>query len=241
VSASLELVADGIWTIHHRDFAMGGMKLGTRSNVVRLPDGTVALHAPGPLTATQHDEIAALGAVSVILVPNLLHNGFCAAAARRHPEARVIAAPGTADRVKDMTIHETFGERVPTALAGVAEMMRLEGCPKMSEAVFFLPGSRTLLGVDFAFNLHGLRGFDRFAMWLNNANDKFCVTNLGRSMYVSDRAAAGRSVDGWWTRGRSSGSWSATVSWSRAGGGTSCATRGLSRWRTAPPRNSLSR
>lgn len=194
MTAALEVVAEGVWSIHHRDFSMGGMRLGTRSNLFRLGDGTLALHAPGPLTPAQLDSIRALGPVSVILVPNLLHNGYCAAAARAFPAAKVIAAPGVAKKVPSMTVHEELGDRVPGALAGVAESMRLEGCPKMGEHVFFLPASRTLLGVDLAFNLHGLTGMDRFAMWMNNANDKFCVTNLGRSMYVADRAAAGASV-----------------------------------------------
>lgn len=194
MSAELHVVADGVWTIHHRDFSMGGMRLGTRSNLFRLADGTLALHAPGPLTPAQIEAIRGLGEVSVVLVPNLLHNGYCAAAARAFPAAKVIAAPGVAAKVSGMAVHEELGERAPGVFAGVAEMMRLEGCPKMGEYVFFLPGSRTLLGVDLAFNLHGLTGFDRFAMWMNNANDKFCVTNLGRSMYVADRAAAGGSV-----------------------------------------------
>ncbi len=194
MAAELDVVADGVWSIHHRDFSMGGMRLGTRSNLFRLADGSLALHAPGPLTPAQHAALRALGDVSVILVPNLLHNGYCAEAARSFPGAKVLGATGVAQKVKDMTVHETLGESAPAALAGVAEMMRLEGCPKMSESVFFLPATRTLLGVDLAFNLHGLTGFDRFAMWMNNANDRFCVTRLGRSMYVADAAAAGKSV-----------------------------------------------
>lgn len=42
MSAELHVVADGVWTIHHRDFSMGGMRLGTRSNLFRLADGTLA-------------------------------------------------------------------------------------------------------------------------------------------------------------------------------------------------------
>lgn len=194
MSQPLVPVAPGIWTIHHPEFAIGGLGIGTRTNVFSLADGTLALHAPGPLEAAQLAAVRALGAVSTIVVPNRMHHLFAIAATQAFPEARVIAVAGIAGKQPGLRVDETLGEQVPASLAGVAEMIKLEGCPKLEEHVLFFPRSRTVLAVDLAFNLHGLTGFNRFAMWLNGANDRFCMTRLGKSEYIQDARAAGRSV-----------------------------------------------
>lgn len=194
MSATLNLVCDGLWTIHHREFSIGGLQIGTRSNVVRLPDGSLALHAPGPLDATELAAVRTLGTVSALIFPNLLHTGFAARAAAAFPEARVFAAPGVATKVPGLRVDDFLGQSVPSVFAGVAEMLVWEGCPLVDERIFFLPATRTLLAVDLNFNLHGLTGLTRFAMWLNNANDRYCVTRLARSQYIKDAAAAGRSI-----------------------------------------------
>jgi hypothetical protein len=184
----------GLWSIHHRDFRAGGLRLGTRTNVLRLTDGTIALHAPGPLDDADRASIAALGTVSVIVAPNLLHHFFLADVMSAFRRARLIAAPGIAERQPGIRVDEELGTSVPAALAGVAEMMVLDGAPKLEERVFFLPASRTLLAVDLAFNLRGMRGLTWLAMQLNGANDCFTVTRLARSRFIRDPAAAGRSV-----------------------------------------------
>ncbi len=194
MSAPLQPLADGLWSFHHRDHSTGGLRIGTRSNVIRLADGTLALHAPGPLDEAQLATVRALGSVSTVIFPNLLHTGFATRAAAAFPEARILAAPGVATLVPGLRVHEELGHSVPKVLADVAEMLVWEGCPAVQERVFFLPATRTLLGVDLNFNLHGLTGLTRFAMWLNNANDRYCVTRLARAQYIKDSSAAGRSV-----------------------------------------------
>lgn len=187
-------VAEGVWTIHHRTFSVGGLVIGTRSNVIRLPDGTLALHSPGPLDAAALAEVRALGTVSAILAPNLVHNLSLRTLADTFPEARVVAVPGLKARVRGLRIDEVWGDTLPGVLKGVAEVLPLDGCPKLEEQVLFLPATRTLLGVDLVFNLHGMTGFTRFAMWINNANDRMAVTRLARSQFIGDAAAAGKSV-----------------------------------------------
>ncbi len=194
MTAPLTVVAPGIWTVHHAEFSVGGLGIGTRTNVFRLADGTLALHAPGPLDAEQIASIRVLGDVSTLVVPNLMHHLFAVAAANAFPAARVIAVAGIAQKEPSLRIDETLGSTVPASLAGVVEVQKLEGCPKLDEHVLFFPASRTVLAVDLAFNLHGLTGFNRFAMWINGANDRFCMTRLGKSQYIQDARAAGASV-----------------------------------------------
>lgn len=193
--STLAPLADGLWSIYHRDFGLGITKLTTRTNVVRLADGTLAVSSPGPIEAQHVADIRALGEVSVVLVPNLMHTMFTERAIAAFPAARVIAAPGADRRVKGLTTSDRLGGPLPAALAGTLEALPLEGCPKLAETVFFHPASRTVLSVDLAFNLRDTTGFTRFVMWLNNANDQFCVTRLARASFIADMAAARASVD----------------------------------------------
>lgn len=192
--SAIEPVCEGLWSVHHREFSVGGLQIGTRSNVIRLGDGSLALHAPGPLDAEALAAIRALGTVSLLLVPNRMHTLFTARVAAAFPEARVLASPGVAAACPGLTVHDTLGDTVPEPLRGVAELRELAGCPKLDERVLFLPATRTLLGVDLAFNLHGMSGLTRFAMWINQANERFCVTRLARAQFVQDAAAAQASV-----------------------------------------------
>jgi len=188
------VVADGIWSIHHRGFRVGPLAIGTRTNALRLADGTLALHSPGPIGDAEAASIAELGDVSVVVAPNLMHHLFLPDVVRRYPQARVVAVPGIRARHPALRIDEELGRDLPAVFAGIAEMMVLDGAPKLDEHVLFFPAARTLVAVDLAFNLHGLSGFPRLAMWLNGANDRFTVTRLARARFIEDRAAAGRSV-----------------------------------------------
>ncbi len=187
-------VADGIWTFHHADFATGGLRIGTRSNLLRLADGTLALHSPGPLADAEIASIRGLGAVSMILAPNLMHHLFLPRVVAAFPDARVLASPGVAAKQPSVRVDEVLADATPRGLAGVADMLVLDGSPRLAERVFFVPASQTLIAVDLAFHLHDMTGLTRLAMWINGANDRFAVTRLARTQFIADHAAAGRSV-----------------------------------------------
>lgn len=195
MSSTLTPVTDGIWTVHHRDFSVGGLGIGTRTNVVRLPDGTLLLHSPGPLDEAALTAIRGLGPVSHLLAPNLMHHLSLARIAAAFPEARLIASPGLAKKEPTVRIDETLSDKVPSSLSGALEMAVLDGAPALEERVFFHAPTRTAIGVDLAFNLHGMTGLTRFAMWINNANERFCVTRLARSQFIKDAKAAASSVN----------------------------------------------
>lgn len=187
--SALVPVCEGLWSVHHREFGVGGLQIGTRSNVLRLADGTFALLSPGPLTEAEFGEIRALGPVSTVVVPNLMHTLYTTRAVAAFPEARVVGVPGAAAAAK-VQVHDGL---TPGRLPGV-EVLPLQGCPKLGEQVLFLPATRTVVAVDLAFNLHGATGLTRFAMWINNANERFCVTRLARAQFIADMAAARASV-----------------------------------------------
>ena len=190
----LRTLADGLHVVDHPSFTMQGLRLGTRTAVLALPDGTLALHSPGPLSEDALTEVRALGEVSVIVAPNAMHHLFLPDAVRAFPQARLAAVRAVREKHPELQVHEVLDGAPPAALAGVVETLRLEGAPKLDEHVLWHAPSRTLLAVDLAFNLHGATGFTRFAMWLNGANERFCVTRLARSQFIDDARAAGASV-----------------------------------------------
>ena len=190
----LRTLAEGLHVVDHPTFTVQGLQLGTRTTVLRLADGTLALHSPGPLSADALAEVRALGDVSLIVAPNAMHHLFLPDAVRAFPQARVAAVAAVRAKQPELVVHEVLDGKTPAALAGVVETMRLEGAPKVDEHVLWHAPSRTLVAVDLAFNLHGATGFTRFAMWLNGANDRFCVTRLARSQFIDDARAAGTSV-----------------------------------------------
>lgn len=188
-------LAEGLWTVDHPEFSVGGLRLGTRSTVVRQRDGGLLLHSPGPLSPEDLDALRALGPVTAIVVANQLHHLFAAQAVAAFPQAQVFAAPGAKAKQPALANATALDSAVPSALAADFDMLKLEGAKGMDERVFFHHASSTLIGVDLAFNIQRATGFFRFAMWLNDANDKLCMTRLGKSQFLSDHRAAAASVD----------------------------------------------
>ena len=68
-----------------------GFRFPARMSVLSLEAGKLALVSPVPIDDALAKEIAALGRVEFLIAPNLLHHLYLEAAARRYPEARVIA------------------------------------------------------------------------------------------------------------------------------------------------------
>jgi hypothetical protein len=192
--AALRRLAEGLHVLDHPEFRMGMLQLGTRTTILALPDGTQALVSPGPLDAEALAGIRALGEVSHVVAPNAMHHLYLPDAARAFPQARVVAVRAVSQKNPELRVHEILDGALPQALGGSLELQRLEGAPKLDEHVLWHAPSRTLIGVDLAFNLHGAAGFTRFAMWLNGANDRFCVSRLARSAFIDDARAAGASV-----------------------------------------------
>ncbi len=193
--AGLRKLDEGLWVVDHRDFSVGGLRLGTRSTVVRRPGGGLVLVSPGPLSESEFAEIRALGEVSDIVVPNRLHNLFCVAASEALPAAKVYAVQSVRTAQPRLRVDEEIGESAPRGLADTFALQPLDGARRVDERLLFHAPTRTLIGVDVAFNIRNATGFFRFAMWLNDANDKLCMTRLGKSQYLDDHRAAARSVD----------------------------------------------
>jgi hypothetical protein len=144
--------AEDLWTVDHELRLPMRIPYPTRMTVVRVSDGSLVLISPVPIDDALAQELAALGPVSHLLAPNLLHHLHLAAAQKRYPEARVQGASGLAKKEPDLRIEPLDIERF-AALRSTLAAESIEGVPKISETVLFHRPSRTLVVTDLLFNI----------------------------------------------------------------------------------------
>jgi hypothetical protein len=194
-NAALRRLDRDLWAID-QPLRVGGLELGARTCVVRLADGGVIVHAPGPLTAGLAREIEALGPVRALVAPNLLHHMFLADSARAFPQARVFGAPGLREKLGSMRIDEVLGEKAPPLWAGELDQIFVQGVPGMGEVVFLHRASRTLLCLDLCFNVRRASSlFTRVFMRANGAWNRFGPSRAFRYVMMKDARAVRASLD----------------------------------------------
>ena len=162
--------------------------------VIRLGDGRLILHSPIPISDELRQELAALGPVGFIVVPEA-HGRFAAEAARSHPSARLLAAPAAPRGRRSLPFHASLADQAPEAWAGQVES-HLVGGFRLNEVVLFHRPSRTLLITDLCFNIQ--RSSSAVARLFFRANGMwrhFGPSRLIRTLAVSDRASLLRSLE----------------------------------------------
>ena len=185
-----EVCAD-IWVADHDQKIPMGFTVPARMTVVRLGDGGLWVHSPGPIDDRMAEEIQSLGPVRYLVAPNRFHHLHLPAAAARFPEADVLGAPGLAEKREDVAFAGTLG--VASAWGTELQPIPIDGMPSFNEVAFCHRTSGTLLVADLLFNLQQDLG------WL--ASLYFRLTGVGRRVAMSrivrlsirDRAACAAS------------------------------------------------
>lgn len=198
-SSPLRKLADDLWVVD-RPFAVVGIEIGTRMTVVRLPNGDLWLHSPVPLDDETRAALDALGPVRHLVAPNKVHHLFFADCVSAYPDARRYAAPGLAEKRRDLAFDEVLADDAPEAWRDVIEQQRLLGAPLVEEVVFHHRPSRTLVVTDLAFNVReSAHWLSRLFFKLNGVLGHFGPSRMFR-LLIRDREAARRSLDvmlGW--------------------------------------------
>jgi hypothetical protein len=185
---------DGLWAFD-RSLRLGPLEVGGRMTAVRLGDGGLFLHSPVALDARTRRALDALGPVAHVVAPNLVHHRFVAPYREAYPGARLWAAPGLADKRRDLRFDETLTDTAPAAWAGELEQLCFRGVPRLNEVVFFHPRSRTLLLTDLAFNVIAPEGaVTKLWQRFSGTHGRFEMARYVRWM-VRDRDAARASRD----------------------------------------------
>jgi hypothetical protein len=162
-------------------------RCSTRMTVVRLSDRSILLHSPVPYEHSLAKEIDALGTVSHVVGPNVMHNEFIGAWVGAYPGARHWVAPKTAKRNPALAGMTELSEATPIA-PGDLDQVFMAG-HRTYETLFFHRASRTLIATDLAYGLFD--GADRLQnLFLRAAGVRppLGVTSYSRNSVTDQKA-----------------------------------------------------
>ena len=183
-----------LWVVDHDMRMPGGIDIGTRTTLVRLSDGGLFVHSPGPLSPELIDSINDLGPVRHLVAPNDFHHLYMEENAKVWPEARIHVSAGLPAKRADLAGAEVLGDQAPGGWAADLEQVFMRGAPKVNEVVFYHSGSRTLIVTDLAFNLAGGGSImTRLFIGIMGMAGRFTTSRFMKLMY-RDRAAAAESA-----------------------------------------------
>jgi hypothetical protein len=184
-----------LWSTEYElGWPAGLVRIPVRTTVIRLGDGRLILHSPGPLPSELREELDALGRVGFIVVPEA-HGMFAAEAAQSYPAAQLLAAPAASRKRRSLPFHASLADQPPDAWAGQVESHLVQGF-RLHEVVLFHRPSRTLVLTDLCFHIQ--RSPSRLARLIFRANGmwrRFGPSRLIRHAAVSDREALRSSLE----------------------------------------------
>jgi hypothetical protein len=193
MAGSLEALAPDLW-VAARPLKLIVGDIGTRMTVIRLGDGTLFLHSPVQLDGETRTALDAIGEVRWVVAPSKVHHFFVGDYLKVYPAARAYAAPGLAEKRKDLRFEAVLGDTPPPEWRDAIDQHLVRGIPTMSEVVFLHRASRTLLLTDLAFNVAADRTAGaRLFYWLVGAGGRFGPHRLVRTM-IRDHTAARSSI-----------------------------------------------
>ncbi|MCB1396177.1 MAG: DUF4336 domain-containing protein [Rhodobacter sp.] len=158
----LQAFGPGVWLAEGAPVVAAlGFRYPLRMTVLRLGDGGLVLWSPVQPTRALRDAVADLGPVRALVAPNRLHHLFLGDWAQAFPQARLLAAPGVAQKRPDLTIAGELGDTPPDDWADAIDT-RLIPNTIAPEVLLFHRESGTALVCDLLQNMaadwyHGWR------------------------------------------------------------------------------------
>jgi len=172
-----------------------GMPFTATMTVLRLRDGALLLHSPGPMTPERLAEVEALGPLAHLYAPNAFHHLHVGTWAERFRDARLHAPAGLARKRPDLRIDRVHASRPEPAFEGVIDEVPIEGF-RLEESVLCHRPSRTLLVADLVHNVgRPESASSRLYTRAMGFYDRVALSRMLRFTGVSDRAALRRSLD----------------------------------------------
>jgi hypothetical protein len=186
-------ISPGLW-VADRPLEIVVGDIGARMTVIRLADGSLFLHSPVRLDDPTRAALDAIGPVRFVVAPNLVHHLFVGDYFDAYPAARIYAAPGLAEKRRDLRFHAVLGDEAPPEWRAEIAQHVFQGAPRLNEVVFFHAETRTLVLTDLAFNVarHKTAGA-RLFYFVVGAAGRFGPHRLVR-LLIRDRRAARASL-----------------------------------------------
>lgn len=144
-----------LWTLRSETWMGPGVCFPNTMTVLRRSDGGLVLHSPIALDETQAQAIDALGPVTDIIAPNLMHHLHAQATKERYPQATLWGPPGLAEK-EGLSLDRTLS--ADAEIPGL-QCIPLPSGPKLGEHVFLHPDSGTLVTCDLIFNMQAPKGW----------------------------------------------------------------------------------
>ena len=143
-----EVVVPGSIWVTERPVWFGGVRLRSRTTVVRLSGGALWVHSPSTPTEEVCAALDGLGEVRWIVVPNRYHHLQAPATAARYPDA-VVVGPKSAE-ARNPRVRVAMGLDDPAYVGATPELVpiALKGVPFLDETVFFHAASGSLIAAD---------------------------------------------------------------------------------------------
>jgi hypothetical protein len=191
----LVAVAEAVWSTECERSFPGGFRLPVRMTVVRLPGGSLLLHAPVPISDALAAEIDALGCVRYVVAPNCLHHLYLTACLQRYPAANAHVPPGLRKKRPDLPPASVLGSGPPPPWAEAVEPAPIAGAPLLNEFAFFHRPSASLLVTDLLFNVTGERNWaTALVLGLMGTNRGLAMSRSWR-LFAKDRRALKASLE----------------------------------------------
>ncbi len=182
----LEALADGLWQV---EAELPSLPIGRRMTVIRVADGSLAVHSAVCSDAATMQAIDALGAVRWIIVPSPFHRMDAPRFKARYPDARVITMPASRDRVAQVV--PVDGEHTDLPGGETLRYEPIDGVPREGVLVHRdAAGKVALVFNDTFMNLPDrLPGFRGFVVKAIGSLGGPKVTRTAKLALVKDRRA----------------------------------------------------
>lgn len=141
------VVPSAIW-VAERPLWFSGVRLRSRTTVVRLSGGALWVHSPCPPSDAICAALDALGDVRWLVVPNRFHHLQTPAMAARYPNA-VVVGPKSVE-ARNPLVRVGMGTDDPAYMRATPELtpVPLRGVPFLDETLFFHAPSGSLIVAD---------------------------------------------------------------------------------------------
>lgn len=141
------VVEDAIW-VSERPVWFRGVRLRSRTTVIRLEDGGLFVHSPPDPTPEWCVAVDALGDVRWLVVPNCFHHLGATATAARYPTATLVGPQSAVDRNANLELELEIHDDAFRSAFGELDVIPFRGCPFLDETVFFHRPTCTLVAAD---------------------------------------------------------------------------------------------
>jgi hypothetical protein len=147
-------LADDLWEARDELRLPGGVVFPVRMTVVRTGE-RLMLWSPIAIDDALAEELAALGEVTDLAAPNCFHHLYLDGAKERYPDARMLGAPGLAEKRSDLSFD---GPLADAALGAEMELLPVDGIPKLNEVLLLHRPSGSLVVTDLVFHVLEAKG-----------------------------------------------------------------------------------